>query len=198
MEGSFDVSEDFRVAGNAYFRAIDTDTFNGDGTIFEECEFDDDEFLVEEDFEDLNGDGECAADLDDGDHDWCSTRTAIPSRLSSMARSSTPSTTSGAAGRRVFGASLQLAFGSDLGPAAAMTSRWGWHSATARRSFDSVVEVASLLENRATSRTGIFADEFRTQVDSDLTTWSVYFVDTLRCDRAVEPHGVGPLRRHAR
>ena len=40
------MSKGFRVAGNAYFRAIDTDTFNGDGTIFEECEFDDDEFLV--------------------------------------------------------------------------------------------------------------------------------------------------------
>ena len=46
-------------------------------------------------------------------------------------------------------------------------------------SFDSVVEVASLLENRATSRTGILADEFRTQVDSDLETWSLYFVDTF-------------------
>ena len=41
VEGSFDVSEGFRVAGNAYFRAIDTDSFNGDGTIFEECAFED-------------------------------------------------------------------------------------------------------------------------------------------------------------
>ena len=49
VEGSLDVSEGFRLAGNAYFRAIDTDTFNGDGTIFEDCEFDEDEFLVEED-----------------------------------------------------------------------------------------------------------------------------------------------------
>ena len=79
-----------------------------------------------------------------------------------------------------------------------MTSRWAWHSATATTSFDSVVEVASLLENRATSRTGIFADEFRTQVDSELTTWSLYFVDTFDVTERVEPHGIGPLRRHAR
>ena len=44
---------------------IDTDTFNGDGTVFEECEFGDGEFLVEEEFEDVNGDGECSAQDDD-------------------------------------------------------------------------------------------------------------------------------------
>ena len=49
VEGSLDLSEGLRLAGNAYFRAIDTDTFNGDGTIFEACEFEEDEFLVEED-----------------------------------------------------------------------------------------------------------------------------------------------------
>ncbi|HEY8507122.1 MAG TPA: TonB-dependent receptor, partial [Steroidobacteraceae bacterium] len=46
-------------------------------------------------------------------------------------------------------------------------------------SFNSLVEVAQLLENRATSRTGIFADEYRTNVDSDVRTWSLYLIDTL-------------------
>jgi outer membrane receptor protein involved in Fe transport len=48
-----------------------------------------------------------------------------------------------------------------------------------RSSFDSIVEVASLLENRATSRTGIFAEEFLTDVRSEVITSSVYFADTL-------------------
>ena len=42
-----------------------------------------------------------------------------------------------------------------------------------------MLEVASLLEDRSTSRTGIFAPEFSTTVRSDVTTVSFYFLDTL-------------------
>ena len=37
----------------------------------------------------------------------------------------------------------------------------------------------SLEDDRSTTRTGIFADEYRTAVDSDVTTWSLYAADTL-------------------
>ena len=66
LEGSRTVSDAVQIAGNVFYRNIDTDTFNGDGTPFEECDIDDEEFLVEEDFVDLNGDGECSAADDDG------------------------------------------------------------------------------------------------------------------------------------
>jgi iron complex outermembrane receptor protein len=178
VEGSIDVSKGFRVAGNAYFRAIDTDTFNGDGTIFEACEFADDEFLVEEDFEDLNGDGECSAELDDGitlvrDPDG----DAIAADLDGTELDAINNV--GRRKQESFGASLQLAFDSDLGSGRRNDLTVGVAFSDGPTSFDSVVEVASLLENRATSRTGILADEFRTQVDSELTTWSWYFVDTF-------------------
>ena len=48
-----------KIAGNAFYRDIDTDTFNGDGTNFEECNVGGEELLVEEEFTDVNGDGEC-------------------------------------------------------------------------------------------------------------------------------------------
>jgi outer membrane receptor protein involved in Fe transport len=51
--------------------------------------------------------------------------------------------------------------------------------------FDSALEVASLLENRATTRTGIFAQEFATAVDSDVRSASVYFLDTLKLSARV-------------
>ena len=65
LEGSRRLSDELRISGNAFYRRLETDTFNGDSTVFEECEFDDDEFLVEEGFEDVNGDGECSAEDDD-------------------------------------------------------------------------------------------------------------------------------------
>ena len=178
MEGSLDVSKEFRVAGNAYFRAIDTDSFNGDGTNFEACDFEDDEFLVEEDFVDLNGDGECSADMDGGitlvrdpegdpiDAEFDGTELDAINNLGRRKQES-------------FGASLQLVFGSDLGAGRRNDLTVGMSFSDGVTSFDAVVEVAHLLENRGTSRTGVFADEFRTQVDSGLTTWSLYFVDTF-------------------
>ena len=40
--------------------------------------------------------------------------------------------------------------------------------------FDSALEVASLLDNRATTRTGIFAQEFATAVGSEVSSASAY------------------------
>ena len=51
--------------------------------------------------------------------------------------------------------------------------------------FDSALEVASLLENRATTRTGIFAQEFATAVGSEVSSASVYFLDTLKLSDSV-------------
>ena len=64
--GSQDLAGGLTLSGNVFYRDLDTRTFNGDGTIFEECRFDDDEFLVEEDFDDVNADGECDSDDDVG------------------------------------------------------------------------------------------------------------------------------------
>jgi iron complex outermembrane receptor protein len=178
VDGSVDVSREIRVSGNAYFRAIDTDTFNGDGTPFAACEFGGDEFLVEEGFVDLNGDGECSAAMDDnitlvrdpeGQPIDAELNGARLNAINNIGRRRQES----------LGASLQLAWASDLGAGRRNDLTVGMAFSDGQTSFGSVVEVARLLENRATSRTGIFADTFRTQLDSTVATSSLYFVDTL-------------------
>ena len=128
-------------------------SFNGDGTIFEACAFDDDEFLVEEDFVDLNGDGECSARSDDnitlvldpeGDPIDAELDGTELDAINNVGRRKQES----------FGASVQLAFGSDLGAGRRNDLTVGMAFSDGTTSFGSVVEVASLLENRATSRTG--------------------------------------------
>jgi iron complex outermembrane recepter protein len=178
VQGSVDVSTGVRLSVNAYYRAIDTDTFNGDGTIFEECEFGADEFLVEEDFEDLNGDGECAADDDAGIALVLDPQgDPIEAELDGNALDALNNI--GRRRQESLGASLQLAFKTDLSADRRNDLTVGMAFSDGTTSFGSIVEVAHLLENRATSRTGILADEFRTQVDSQLNTWSLYFVDTF-------------------
>src|SRR4029453_8106180 len=45
--------------------------------------------------------------------------------------------------------------------------------------YNSITEVASLLENLGTTRTGIFAAQSVTSIDSQVTTQSIYFGDTF-------------------
>jgi iron complex outermembrane recepter protein len=167
VEGTFDLSEGFRVAGNAYFRAIDTDAFNGDSTIFEACEIDGDEFLVE---------GECSA-VDGNTLVLDPEGNPIEAELDGTELDAINNL--GRRRQESVGASLQLVFDSDLGAGRRNDLTVGMAFSDGPTSFRSVVEVAQLLEDRGTTRTGIFADEFRTQVDSTLTTWSLYFVDTF-------------------
>jgi outer membrane receptor protein involved in Fe transport len=178
LEGSFKLSDSLRFAGNTYFRDIDTDTFNGDGTIFEECELGDDEFLVEEDFDDLNGDDECSAD-DDDEIELVRDPQGNPIEAEIDGEELDAINNIGRRKQKAHGASFQMALGSDLGTGRRNDFTLGTAYNDGETAFNSVVEVARLLENRATSRTGIFADEFRTNVDSDIRTWSLYFIDTL-------------------
>lgn len=178
LEGTVNVSDDLRIAGNAFYRDIDTDTFNGDGTIFEECEFGDDEFLVEEDFEDLNGDDECSSDADAGIALVLDPNGApIEAELDDAELNAINNI--GRRAQKNYGGSLQLALSSALGGDRQNDFTLGTAFSRGETSFNSAVEVAQLLENRATSRTGIFADEFRTSVGSNIDTWSLYFADTL-------------------
>jgi len=178
VEGSVDLVSGIRLAGNTYFRAIDTDTFNGDSTLFEPCAFAAGDYLVEDGFQDLDRDGGCAAGIDSGITLVRDPRgDPIDAELGGEPLDAINNL--GRRRQRAHGASLQLAFDSDLGAGRRNDLTVGTAFSDGKTSFGSLVEVASLLENRATSRTGIFADEFRTQLDSELTTWSVYFVNTF-------------------
>jgi len=177
LEGSRKLSDNVRLAGNVYYRDIDTDTFNGDGTIFEECDIDGDEFLVEDEFVDVNGDGECSAPEDD-DIELVRDLNGQPIEAELDGEELNAINNIGRRRQESYGASFQLGLSSDaIGRGNDLTL--GVAYSEGRSTFASMVEVARLLENRATSRTGIFAEEFVTDVRSEVKNASIYFADTL-------------------
>lgn len=183
LEGSRKISEGVQFAGNVYYRDIYTDTFNGDGTIFEECDVDGKELLFEDQFVDVNGDGECSSEKDD--HiEPVRDLGGQPIAAEIDGEELDAINNIGHRRQKSYGASAQLALHSTLfGGKNDLTL--GLAYGEGRANFDSMVEVASLLSNRATSRTGIFAEEFITDVKSEQDTASVYFADTLSVSEAV-------------
>jgi outer membrane receptor protein involved in Fe transport len=136
LEGSRSLSDTLRISGNAFYRRLDTDTFNGDA----------------------------ADDSDD---------TGL-NAINNLGRREQES----------YGGSAQLAVQAPLlGRENSLTL--GAAYSIGKAAFDSVVELASLLEDRATSRTGIFAPDLATAVSSDVTSASVYFLDTLSLSESV-------------
>ena len=183
LEGSRQISDALRISGNTFYRRLETDTFNGDGTVFGECEFEDNEFLVEEQFEDVNGDGECSAEADDDirpvlDLDG----ELVPAELDDSELNAINN--SGRREQESYGGSIQIGLQSRLfGAENNLTV--GVAYSNGKTTFDSALEVASLLENRATTSTGIFAQEFATAVGSQLTSASAYVLDTLSLSDSV-------------
>jgi iron complex outermembrane recepter protein len=142
LEGSRSLSDTLRISGNAFYRRLDTDTFNGDATPF-------DPIPIQPDGTELDA-------------------------INNIGRREQES----------YGGSAQL------GVQAALFGRensltLGVAYSIGKTTFDSVVELASLLEDRATSRTGIFAQDFATAVGSDVTSASAYFLDTLSLSASV-------------
>ena len=175
LEGSRTLSDTLRISGNAFYRQLNTDTFNGDGTVFEACELDDGEFLVEE--------GHCPAAGDDDSRPVLDLEgEPIPANIDGSELNAVNNI--GRREQESYGGSAQLGVQAPLfGRENNLTL--GVAYSTGRTTFDSAVEVASLLEDRATSRTGIFAQEFATALSSELTSASVYFLDTLSLSDSV-------------
>jgi outer membrane receptor protein involved in Fe transport len=177
LQGTARLSDSWRVAGNAYYRSIDTDTFNGDGTIFEECDVAGEELLVEEEFTDLNDDGECSSD-DDADIEPVLDLNGDTIDAEIDGEEQNAINNIGVREQEIYGFSVQFGFHSDMGERANDLTL-GIAYSEGQTEFNSNVEIAQLLENRGTTRTGIFAEEFVTGVDSDISTASVYFADTF-------------------
>lgn len=172
----------FGLSGTAFLRNLRTNTFNGDGTIFEECDIGGGEFLVEEDFADLDANDAC----NDGDdfvlvHD--PDGQPIEAELGGEELNAVNNI--GRRRQKSLGASAQLAHEQDLGDGRRNDLALGAGWQRGKSSFDAVVEVAQLAEDRSTTRTGIYADEFRTAVDSRVSTWSLYAANTFDATRTV-------------
>jgi len=167
LEGSRSLSDVLRLSGNVFYRRLDTDTFNGDATPFEQCEFGGEQFLVEE--------GGCEPILDVAGQ-------PIPAELDGSELNAINNL--GRREQESYGGSAQLGLQAPLfGRENNLT--FGVAYSIGRTTFDSIVEAASLLEDRATSRTGVFAQNFATAVGSDVTSASLYFLDTLSLTESV-------------
>jgi outer membrane receptor protein involved in Fe transport len=175
-KGSKSLGDGLTLSGNLFVRKLRTKSFNGDGTIFEECSIGGGEFLVDEEFDDVDDNGACTGadnyqlvldqhgDPIDAERDG-DELDAINNRSRRNQRSG--------------GGSLQLGHQLDLGNGRSNTLTLGAAWQRGKAGFDSAVEVASLTEDRGTTRPGIYAEEYRTDVDSHVTTWSLYAVDNF-------------------
>jgi iron complex outermembrane recepter protein len=164
------------LSGNAFFRKLRTNAFNGDGTVFEQCTIGGEELLVDEEYDDVDANGVCT-----GADGYALVRDQDGNEIEAAMGSEELNAVNNISRRdqKSFGASLQLGHELDLGNGRRnnLTAGLAWQSGKAE--FDSEVEVAALTEDRGTTRTGIFADEYGTDVDSKVDTWSVYLADTF-------------------
>jgi iron complex outermembrane receptor protein len=163
LEGSRRISDALQLSGNAFHRRLATDTFNGDGTVFEECEIGENVLLCSAE------DGDLQPVLDtNGDPVPLELHDSELNAINNLGRREQDS----------YGGSLQLGLQSRLfGGENHLVL--GVAYSNGETTFDSALEVASLLEDRSTSTTGIFAQEFATAVSSRLTNASAYVLDTL-------------------
>lgn len=177
VDGRHRLSDTVVLAGNAHYRKIDTDTFNGDGTIFEECDYDGEELLVEEDFEDLNGDDECSSE-EDANIALVLDPSGVPIEAELDDEQLDAINNIGRREQESYGASAQINWNGTIN-SLVNAFTFGVAFSEGSATFNSVTEVARLLDDRSTSRTGILADEFRTGVRSETSIASAYFANTL-------------------
>lgn len=171
VDGTHWFNDTMLLSGNVFYRDVDTDSFNGDGTEFEECSIASEEILVD-DFEDLDGDDECT-DADDfeivldqnGDPFEDADQFDAVNNIAALKQKSS-------------GGSLQQTFLNEL---FARKNRLivGASYQDGEAEFRSMVEVGSLQPDRSTTGSGRIVPAEATQVETHTRTWSLYFANTL-------------------
>ncbi|HVT32659.1 MAG TPA: TonB-dependent receptor [Rhodanobacteraceae bacterium] len=155
LQGSFDFSDATKLSFTAYHRTVNSTSYNGDTSDFEECE-DDDDILCDDDGEpilDQNGDP-IAEDYD---------------AINNLSRRK----------QTADGGTLQIAFSQPIG---GMENQLvaGVDYMNGRLRFDSVVEASMLQDNLVTvPNTGIFIPEDTLAVRSSTLTTGLFATDTL-------------------
>ena len=165
LQGERRLPSDWRLAANIFWRGVDTDTFNGDATPFESCDGSP-PFLSEVDCDDadaaplLDANGEPLPTTFDGAELDAINNLAVRNQGSA-------------------GASLQITRETQWRGALLNNLVAGASFTRGDTAFDADVELGSLLEDRSTSRSGLFAWDLRTRLDSVNQTSSAWMADTL-------------------
>jgi len=173
LEGTHWLNDEIQLAGNIFYRSNDTDSFNGDGTEFEQC---DDGFLHEwdEDDDDANTNGVCNAA--EGEVVVDQNGKPIPNTVAGADLDAINNISSRE--QESFGSNIQTSFLNDLfDHQNYLIIGASYNQALA--GFGAVVEAASLNADRSTSGTGLFAVADGTQIKTHTRTWSIYITDTF-------------------
>jgi len=165
VEAERSLPADWRLSGNIFWRHAETDTFNGDATPFEACG-DPPEFLTEVDCNDPD-----AAPLLD------SQGQPLPAELDGDELDAINNL--GTRTQQSRGLSLQLTRDANWRGELRNNFVAGFSLTRGDTKFDSDVELASLREDRSTTRTDLRAWELRTRLDTVNTVRSAWIADTL-------------------
>jgi len=155
LQGSFDFNDATKLSFTAFHRKVDSRSYNGDTSDFEECE-EDEEILCDDDGEPI---------LDQNGN-------TIEEEFDAINNISNRHQTSD-------GGTLQMTFAQPIG---GMQNQLvvGVDYTDGRLSFDSIVEASILGENRETiPNTGIFIPEDALAIKSSTRSTGVYATDTL-------------------
>ncbi|MDX1519349.1 MAG: TonB-dependent receptor, partial [Gammaproteobacteria bacterium] len=176
------------MSGNLFYRDNDVNSFNGDGSEFEECDTSDEgELLVEGlDEDDIGEPGgpqcdgsETVADLEsmfDAEFPEDQFGDFIPGEFGGEENNAINNISS--QDQKNYGGSLQFSFLHDLFQRENQFILGGSYS-QGFTFFDSAVEIAQLNDDRSTEGTGFFVPEEATVVKTQTRSWSVYLTDTI-------------------
>jgi iron complex outermembrane recepter protein len=173
LEGTHWFNDELQLAGNIFYRSNDTDSFNGDGTEFEQC---DDGFLHEwdEEDDDANLSGDC--NVPEGEIVLDQNGNPVPNTIAGADLDAINNISRRE--QESFGGNLQTSFLNDLfGHQNSLIVGTAYNQALA--GFGAIVEAASLNADRSTSGTGLFAVADGTQIKTHTRTWSIYLTDTF-------------------
>ncbi len=162
LSGTFDVTDDILLSGNAYFRQNRIKTFNGDDSDFEECLLGANAGLlceepggVEEVVEDVNGNNVIATDAVEG-----ATNNTSQTHMRSR------------------GGTFQSMFSQDvLGHENNFVIGATYDYADVH--FESDTELAELTDTRGTLGSGILVEEGRVRLNTTTETLSIYFNESF-------------------
>ena len=174
LNGAQRIRGSVQLSGNAYYRDVHVDSFNGDGSPFVRC--DDgagNQGLVDESaFDDTNGNGSCDA----GEFD--SSKLLRDQHGNVIANQYDAVNNISDRDQHSFGGTLQVVFQGDV-IARANQLVIGAAYDHGDVQYRSKGEVALLQADRSTSRSGLFVPDQASAIDAKTRTASAYFTDTL-------------------
>jgi iron complex outermembrane recepter protein len=157
LEGDYDLSDNIKLSGNAYFRQNRIKTFNGDDSDFDDCANNPALLCNEEGeiVEDINGNQVAASDAVEG-----ATNNTSATQMRSR------------------GGTLQATFNQDLFKHQ-NNLVVGVSYDNANVHFASDTELASLTDNRGTVGSGILVDESKVRLHTNTSTVGVFLTDSF-------------------